>query len=298
MEKEDLIKKLELSNNKLSIFADTKEIEKYDLDEVTLINLINRFLTDNEKTKLFEFEYFKKAPANVIRDIVYSISEDKLKVYVLLDVFLKDKKLLEKTGKIEMIKIIKSLNDDQKMQILKSKNFEKFDLEKHDIEAILESMTDETKKTVLKDKDLLTKHLKLRKNSIIGIINSIKSDEIKLDIIDEIGIDKLLVSLSGISYENKRKVLLENKYNMNKEQIVWLISSMEVDSLIEFLNENQKFLSENKIKAYEIIYELGLDEKKKYYVMSKFGRIKLGIRRSDINLCNFRKKSKRIHRFI
>ena len=55
MEKEDLIKKLELSNNKLSIFADTKEIEKYDLDEVTLINLINRFLTDNEKTKLFEF---------------------------------------------------------------------------------------------------------------------------------------------------------------------------------------------------------------------------------------------------
>ena len=78
MEKEDLIKKLELSNNKLSIFADTKEIEKYDLDEVTLINLINRFLTDNEKTKLFEFEYFKKAPANVIRDIVYSISEDKL----------------------------------------------------------------------------------------------------------------------------------------------------------------------------------------------------------------------------
>ena len=197
-----------------------------------------------------------------------------------------------------MIKIIKSLNDDQKMQILKSKNFEKFDLEKHDIEAILESMTDETKKTVLKDKDLLTKHLKLRKNSIIGIINSIKSDEIKLDIIDEIGIDKLLVSLSGISYENKRKVLLENKYNMNKEQIVWLISSMEVDSLIEFLNENQKFLSENKIKAYEIIYELGLDEKKQYEVMSKFGRIKLGIRRSEINLCNFRKKSKRIHRFI
>lgn len=148
------------------------------------------------------------------------------------------------------------------MQILKSKNFEKFDLEKHDIEAILESMTDETKKTVLKDEDLLAKHLKLRKNSIIGIINSIKSDEIKLDIIDEIGIDKLLVSLSGISYENKRKVLLENRYNMNKEQIVWLISSMEVDSLIEFLNENQKFLSENKIKAYEIIYELGLDEKK------------------------------------
>ena len=267
MEKEDLIKKIELSNNKLSIFADTKEIEKYDLDEVTLLNLINRFLTDNEKTKLFEFEYFKKAPANVIRDIVYSISEDKLKVYVLLDVFLKDKKLLEKTGKIEMIKIIKSLNDDQKMQILKSKNFEKFDLEKHDIEAILESMTDETKKTVLKDEDLLAKHLKLRKNSIIGIINSIKSDEIKLDIIDEIGIDKLLVSLSGISYENKRKVLLENRYNMNKEQIVWLISSMEVDSLIEFLNENQKFLSENKIKAYEIIYELGLDEKKQYEVM-------------------------------
>ena len=298
MEKEDLIKKIELSNNKLSIFADTKEIEKYDLDEVTLLNLINRFLTDNEKTKLFEFEYFKKAPANVIRDIVYSISEDKLKVYVLLDVFLKDKKLLEKTGKIEMIKIIKSLNDDQKMQILKSKNFEKFDLEKHDIEAILESMTYETKKTVLKDEDLLAKHLKLRKNSIIGIINSIKSDEIKLDIIDEIGIDKLLVSLSGISYENKRKVLLENRYNMNKEQIVWLISSMEVDSLIEFLNENQKFLSENKIKAYEIIYELGLDEKKQYEVMSKFGRIKLDIRRSEINLCNFRKKSKRIHRFI
>lgn len=298
MEKEYLIKKIELSNNKLSIFADTKEIEKYDLDEVTLLNLINRFLTDNEKTKLFEFEYFKKAPANVIRDIVYSISEDKLKVYVLLDVFLKDKKLLEKTGKIEMIKIIKSLNDDQKMQILKSKNFEKFDLEKHDIEAILESMADETKKTVLKDEDLLAKHLKLRKNSIIGIINSIKSDEIKLDIIDEIGIDKLLVSLSGISYENKRKVLLENRYNMNKEQIVWLISSMEVDSLIEFLNENQKFLSENKIKAYEIIYELGLDEKKQYEVMAKFGRIKLGIRRSEINLCNFRKKSKRIHRFI
>ena len=46
------------------------------------------------------------------------------------------------------------------------------------------------------------------------------------------------------------------------------------------------------------IDELGLDEKKQYEVMSKFGRIKLGIRRSEINLCNFRKKSKRIHRFI
>ncbi len=33
-------------------------------------------------------------------------------------------------------------------------------------------------------------------------------------------------------------------------------------------------------------------KKKQYEVMAKFGRIKLGIRRSEINLCNFRKKVK------
>ena len=60
MDVTDLRKLLKNSDDQLNIFKDRETLSKYKLYVPELIDLINDFLSNEQKAKLFEFEHFKK----------------------------------------------------------------------------------------------------------------------------------------------------------------------------------------------------------------------------------------------
>ena len=61
MNSEDFRKLLLESNDKFSLLSNSKTLRQYDMTVGEFGNLINEFLTDNEKARLFQIEYFRNA---------------------------------------------------------------------------------------------------------------------------------------------------------------------------------------------------------------------------------------------
>ena len=61
MNSEDLRKLLLTSDDKFSLFADPKLLGQYNMTVGEFGKLINEFLTDSEKARLFQIEYFRNA---------------------------------------------------------------------------------------------------------------------------------------------------------------------------------------------------------------------------------------------
>lgn len=120
MKIERLKKRLATSENKLKIFGNKRILSKYKLnDNITLLlHLINDFLSNDEKAKLFEFEHFKKLPIDVKQSIIELISDEDLKLNLILD-----GNIIENMNKSEILKIISSLNDYGKIIILQNDSF-------------------------------------------------------------------------------------------------------------------------------------------------------------------------------
>ncbi len=60
MNAQDLRKLLEQTDNKFSVFASRETLIKYDFNAKELVNLINDFLSDEEKLRIFEYPHFIK----------------------------------------------------------------------------------------------------------------------------------------------------------------------------------------------------------------------------------------------
>ena len=83
MNAQDLIKLLEESKNKFNIFVDRSVLAQYSLTVADLLQLVNDFLSDEEKGQLFELEHFKKLPSHVRCRILQEISNSETKLAVL-----------------------------------------------------------------------------------------------------------------------------------------------------------------------------------------------------------------------
>ena len=69
MNAKDLRRLLEKSDNKLNIFANTEILYNCDIDIVELFELVKEFLTDEEKLKLFDYQYFEGTESLIIGSI-------------------------------------------------------------------------------------------------------------------------------------------------------------------------------------------------------------------------------------
>lgn len=266
MKTSKLEKRLQRSKDKLSIFAKKRLFNKYNIYDEELVRLIEIYLTDEEKAKLFEFDHFRNLYPDRIRNIVKLIETDELKLKLL-----KDNQLLLGMIDIYIVDIIKSLKDNGKMEILKDANYrKKYNIDEYYITNIIMTFTDEGKKRLLLDKDFLEHELKIGKYSISTIIASLESQNEKLNFID--------------------------KYKLKNSEIAQIVSSMDVNSIINFLNENKQFCQEKGIKPYIIM--IGIDSKKQLEFISKLENIEeLSIRRKEKNICNITKRSKRQNRY-
>ena len=237
-----------------------KLLNRYNLIGEELDRIIEIYLTDEEKAKLFEFEHFKNLYPYRIKNIIKLIKDDELKLKLL-----KDDALMSGMSEFDIVDIVKLLEDDNKMQVLKDENYrKKYNIEEYDAINIIMTFTNESKNKLLLHKDFLERELKIRKY----------------------GIGKIIASLEG---ENEKLKFIKY-YELKNNEIEYILTYMEVSSIINFLNVNKQFCREKGINPYVIM--AGIDSKKQLEFISKLDDLEeLSIRRKKKDICSNRKRN-------
>lgn len=173
--------------------------------------------------------------------------------------------------RFEVMKIFKSLGDDDKVHILRYSAFiEKYDIKGYEIQQIIKSLSDEKKREILIDRDFIKNKLHLEGYQVPHIVASIESEAIKSEIIAlyEFEDYQKLEILKTFSDKSKTRIILENEYGIGKIYLQILISTLSVDALVEFFRDNREWLSKMRIKPYEITTDL--NKEKQLDFVSKF----------------------------
>lgn len=285
---QDLRELLENTEDKLSIFQDKDKLNQYDISVAEFIDLIKDFFSDEEKAKILKIEHIKKLSSYVRKTIINTVVDDNIKLDLI-----KNDDVISNMDDWHIKELVESLGENGKIEILKDSNFlQKHGIEDFQIKKIILTLNDENKVALLSNIDLIEKQLKMKDYTIKDIVAGLEDEKIKLNMIENYKFESYLSKdiIQTFSTEGMKDVLLENKYNFNNYDIISLIASMNTNSLIEFINENKEFISQNNVSPYRIINQL--DSQKQIEFMSVFEDVELTIRRKKTNFSNLKGRNK------
>ena len=257
MNSEDLKKLLLTSDDKFSLFADPKLLDQYNMTVGEFEKLINEFLTDSEKARLFQIEYFKNANSYTKRCIMDNISDSNILLRVL-----EEPGLLDNVDTSYLRDEIIRLSDDAKQKILHNKEFfKKHEFYSFEIIKIIDSLSEENKVAILSDNSLTTDTFKLDKHDLENIIESLQKDEDKMLLMDKYTFDNYISAniIKTMNDINKEKLVV-NMGKLEPYQIKQILTTFEANNLLEFFEKNGEFCKDNKIEPYEVISELPADK--------------------------------------
>lgn len=261
MDAQDLNKLLEKADDKLSIFADSEILNRYEFNLVELITLIDIFLSNEEKLKLFDYTHFQQLSSSTKAVILSVISDENILLKVLHNNI-----ITNNFENYEIVHIIENMSDTSKKQLLNDQTFiEKHQLPNYELEHIVSSLNDSTKLEVLMDLNLTTNILHLANYQITNLIKELSSDEDKskvLEIYPFENYDKVNI-LMAFSNNNKLDILLTEK-GFNKYNKLDLLQTFDIKTLLKFFAEHKEFCYENNIHPYEIIYYLNTEMQKDF----------------------------------
>ena len=249
MNAQDLKKLLENTNNKFNIFTDRSVLVQYSLTVADLLQLLNEFLSDEEKGRLFELEHFKKLSPNLKSQILQDISDSKIKLTIL-----KKPELIEGLDAYYITKIIFTLDENARFSIIEDLNFLKnYKIDNYDINKIIKSLGDKYKLQVLSNKSLVSE-LELRDYQISELIAEIQDEATKLKLMDayKIKSHRTLEILQTFSDKSKSQIILNNEFGLARNHLIKLISSLNTESIAQFIIENREFMQKNNIAPYNI----------------------------------------------
>ena len=261
MDSQDLRKLLDQTADKFSIFADRNTLVQYKMNSDDLIDLINSYLNDEQKAQLFELEHFKKLPSYINYLIFGTISNSEIKLELL-----KNSSIVSDFQDYQIRQIVKSLDNNGKIQILHDTDFlKKYSME-YEIEGLIQSLDDKNKQELLSEKEFIQNQLHLTDYEIREIIKGFSTDEVKTEMIAiyKLPVVQVTKILQTYSDENKIDIILQKQfgkqYKLDKMETIELISSLNISSLKEFLLKNKEFLQKNNIKPYKIVKSLNNDK--------------------------------------
>lgn len=265
MNAQDLKRLLEKSDNKLDIFANTEILYNCDIDIVELFELVKEFLSDEEKLKLFDYKVFEGTESWIIG----SISNEKIKLEIIYNY-----NFMSKFENHIIVDSIKSLSDNRKKQILQDEKFiSKYQFTKQELCDIISSFSDEAKTNILTNIGLIIGELQLSSNQTAKLIKELLSDEAKTKILEIYELEEQLIFdiVNTYSNENKLEIILKEK-RLNKYNKIQLLSSLNIETLEEFLKENKDFCVKHDIHPYEIIRKLDSERQKDFITkLENFG---------------------------
>lgn len=111
---------------------------------------------------------------------------------------------------------------------------------------------------------------------IAEIVYSLKNDEMKKKVIDMYEFNDYVKSelLKTFSDNEKKEIILKNKYKLEKVYIIELLESLKGETIIDFINEHLSFINKINISPFEIIRRMDKEEQIK--VVNNLKKIKLG----------------------
>lgn len=192
-----------------------------------------------------------------------------------------------------VFEIINSLGEYGKVQILYNNDFlTKYQIADFYVTRIMISLSDTTKVELLSNKDFIENQLKLNKYKVSSIIESIQDEKLKLQALDIYNLENnQIVSVLETCSDNSKAVsLLDNKYNFRKSDVVFLLSSMDVDTLMTFINEHNEFLDKNSISTYQITVRF--DKEKQLEFVEKLENVNLPTNEKRKILATLRQETK------
>ena len=265
MNAQDLKRLLEKSDNKLDIFANIEILYNCDIDIVELFELVKEFLSDEEKLKLFDYQFFEGTESWIIG----SISNENIKLEIIYNY-----NFMSKFKNYAIVDSIKSLSDNRKKQILQDEKFiNKYQFTKQELCDIISSFSDEAKTKILTNIELIIDKLQLSSEQIAKLIKELLSDEAKTKILEIYELEEQLIFdiVNTYSNENKLEIILKEK-RLNKYNKIQLLSSLNIETLGEFFKENKEFCVKHDIHPYEIIRKLDSERQKDFITkLENFG---------------------------
>lgn len=228
MSVQDFRKKLENTTDKLSVFASREAILKYDVTVAEILELIQDFLSDEEKLKLFDFPDIEKLTTKFMNNIIGLISEEAVKLQLL-----ENDSIISKMDQGKIIELISGISDEARASVLKDTEF--------------------------------TKKIGLQTHQLMELTKQLSIDSEKLEIMDiyEFDAERRVKILRTCSDETKTEVILgENQLPRNNK--IEILSSYDVKALAEFILANGKFCEENNISPYDITRNLDKNKQKEF----------------------------------
>ena len=228
MDTYDLKEIINSSENKFSILfsilSDVNAEKKYNIVVKDLLEIINEYLDDNQKMELLNAEYTKRPMLRSL--IINSITDSKAYLKILY------------TNNIVM------------------------NMDYYSIEEIYNNMNEEDKKIFLMDERYIREVIKLEDNKIITLIEGIIDESVKEDLIKRYQLDNYQTTniIKKFSDEGKQRNIINNSFGINANNVIDIMQSMQIDSLIEFLNQNSQYINQNEIMIYRITQNLSTDK--------------------------------------
>lgn len=221
MNAQDLRSVLENSSDKFSILTDETVLSQYTFKVWGLVELIDDFLSDEQKVQLLACDYYTKKLAFIRSEIIMTISDDKIKFDLL-----KKFEMWSVKDLLNIFPIIESLSEERKIQLLHIPDL----LEKLYIvpTRIVRLLSKEKQIEVLADKDFIQNELHISRTDIFEFILGFENEQIKLEMID----------LYEFRNDEIERVLNILKYN----------SRISID----VIKKNAQFFTQNGISVYEI----------------------------------------------
>ncbi len=261
MDSQDLRTLLEQTDNKLSIFANAETLNKYNLTVKDLFDLVNDFLSDEEKLKLFDYPHFRKFNNNIKCGIVSLISNE----HIILQI-INDDNIVNDFETYQIVDIVEKMNDTGKQQFLYNQDFiKKHQLSNYDINTIISSLTDEAKSKLLMDVDLIKNKLQLNDFQVTELIKNLSIDQVKDKAIELYQIESYqkISILNTCSDAHKLNTLLKSN-DLKKFEIIDILKTLDIENLNNFLAKHKTFFIENNILPYEITRNLSAEQQKEF----------------------------------
>lgn len=305
MAKEELRKFLESSNDKFKVLSDAETVKPYQITIKELLELIDEFLDDEQKIALLSVNYAQKP---IIKRNIVMLIKDESKI---LDVIfnkeltngletndfiniiqaqnsncilqiLNNVEFLEenKIKKYQIIDIIKLQDSGVILQILNNSSLlEKCKLGNFEIEALFKNLDEKEKLEFLSNPKYIKEKLKLSEYRIGDMISSITDEKTKENLIKSYELNNLnrVNIICQFSDEGKERNILNNTLGLRIYDYYSILSNMETDNLIRFINNNLKFLAENNIAIYNIVEKLNVEKQKE--LVYKIDNLKIEMRR-------------------
>ncbi len=177
---------LKNKKDKMAIFQDFPVLRQYVRTTNELIDAMVLCLDDNQKLEIMEYECFKNLTQFLKAKVVMTITSNEVQSQILQNTTL----LGEIFHPHDFVKFMQIVDDQSKMYVLNNPEIlKKFDVSKHDIKKIIESMSNENKKIII-----LEENHGLSNSFIQEIIGSLEVE----DLIDFINNNKTFLQEKNI----------------------------------------------------------------------------------------------------